>query len=143
MSKIDSFRSRLRGALLAFSLLGTFVPVLAHHSFAMYDASQTVTFTATVKELQWTNPHVLLWLIRDPKPNEKEGEVWTIELPTSPGPLSRLGWTKHSLAPGDQIVVEISPLRSGEFGGSFKKATIVKTGQVLVAAVPASAASAP
>src|SRR5580700_8396373 len=32
----------------------------AHHSFAMFDATQTLTVQGTVKELQWSSPHT--WL---------------------------------------------------------------------------------
>ncbi len=58
-------------------------------------------------------------------------QEWSIELPTSPGNLTRLGWTKHSLKPGDRILLDFNPLRDGALGGSFKKATVVETGQVL------------
>ena len=103
----------------------------AHHSFAMYDPQKLLTVKGTVKTFQWSNPHVILWLIDDP---DKDGrsELWTLELPTSPGVLTRLGWSKHSLETGDRVVVEFNPLRNGEHGGSFKKATLVDTGQVLV-----------
>ena len=35
---------------------------LAHHSYAMFDAARTVTVTGTVAKLEWTNPHVFIWL---------------------------------------------------------------------------------
>ncbi len=53
-------------------------------------------------------------------------------MPTSPGNLSRLGWTKHTLSPGDRVLVELNPLRDGQLGGSFRKMTMVQTGQVLL-----------
>jgi hypothetical protein len=104
----------------------------AHHSFAMYDATQLVHIVGSVKELQWTNPHVILWVTRDAEAS-RESELWTIELPTSTGNLSRMNWSKHSLVAGDRVDVEINPLRDGHKGGSFKKATIQTTGQVLIA----------
>jgi hypothetical protein len=103
----------------------------AHHSFAMYDPSVTIHLDGTVKEFQWTNPHALLWVVGVTKPGA-DPTLWTIELPTSPGNLSRLGWTKHSLSPGDRVVVELNPLRDGQHGGSFRKMTLVATGQVLL-----------
>lgn len=120
----------------------------AHHSFAMYDQTKLVVITGSVKEFQWSNPHALVWLIKDPPgsaprpgagvvvapaPAAEAGELWSIELPTSPGVLRKLGWTKHSLEPGDHVAMEINPLRSGEHGGSFKKVTNLKTGEVLTA----------
>jgi hypothetical protein len=104
---------------------------LAHHSFAMYDSTQLVVIHGTVKEFQWTNPHALLWVTGSTDGGSPE--LWTIELPTSPGNLTRMGWTKHSLAPGDPLTVEINPLRDGSHGGSFKKATLTQTGVVLIA----------
>jgi hypothetical protein len=102
----------------------------AHHSFAMYDSKQLITVTGTIKAFQWTNPHVIVWLINGPDASGAS-ELWTLELPTSPGVLTRMGWSKHSLEPGDRVTVEFNPLRSGEHGGSFKKATLVDSGKVL------------
>jgi hypothetical protein len=122
-------------ALGALGLLAAAGPAGAHHSFAMYDATKLVTVTGTVKEFQWTNPHAILWVYADPG---KTGatELWSFELSTSPGPLTRLGWTKHSLNPGDKVAVEINPLRDNQHGGSLKKATLLATGQVLTTSAP-------
>ncbi|MEC5386155.1 DUF6152 family protein [Uliginosibacterium sp. H3] len=135
--------SRTLLAVISCLLLATHMPAsVAHHSFAMYDPSKPFTLTGTVKEFQWTSPHVLLWVVRDPQAGEKEGVLWSIELSTSPGPLSRIGWSKRSLVPGDRVAVEINPLRNGEPGGQFKKVTNIKTGEVLTTATP-DAGSAP
>ncbi|MET0390034.1 MAG: DUF6152 family protein [Polyangiales bacterium] len=112
-------------------------PVAAHHSFAMYDATQLVSLVGTVKEFQWTNPHVILWVTKDAPPGQ-EPELWTVELPTSTGNLSRMSWSKHSLAAGDRVTVEMNPLRDGQHGGSFKKVTIAASGKVLTASAPAT-----
>ena len=119
-------------ATVAVALVLPGAAALAHHSFAMFDMSSAVTLTGTVKELQWTAPHVLIWVTEDAKGGQTAGKLWTIELSTGPAPLSRLGWTKRSVAPGDRVTVELSPLRSGDPGGSFKKLTILRTGEVLV-----------
>lgn len=111
----------------------------AHHSFAMYDSKQLITVTGTVKTFQWTNPHVIVWLVNGPDASATS-EIWTLELPTSPGVLIRMGWNKHSLEPGDRVVVEFNPLRTGEHGGSFKKATLVDSGKVLEVALGPQAA---
>jgi hypothetical protein len=104
-------------------------PALAHHSFAMFDFSRTVTLKGVVKELQWTNPHVILWVETTPSGGSAP-EVWSAEL-TSPGNLTRTGWTKRTLKPGDRVEVDISPLRDGGKGGGFRKVLVVETGQVL------------
>jgi hypothetical protein len=119
-------------------------PAPAHHSFAMYDPKQVLTLNGTVKEFQWSNPHAIVWVLV-PTANEQEPQLWSIELPTSPAGLVRMGWDKHSLNSGDQVVLEINPLRDGEHAGSFKKATLVASGKVLAVALPsiASAQAAP
>ena len=121
-------------SLAAFSL--TAGAARAHHSFAMYDAAKVVTVTGTVKEFQWTNPHAILWVYAD---SDKKGasDLWLFELSTSPGPLTRMGWTKHSINPGDKVAVEMNPLRDGQHGGSLKKVTLMATGQVLSTGFPA------
>ena len=104
---------------------------LAHHSFAMFDFGKTTTLKGEVKDFQWTNPHVTLWVVAAPVAGGPS-DLWTVEL-TSPGNLTRLGWTKRSLKTGDRVVVDINPLRDGKHGGAFRKVTLTDTGQVLIA----------
>jgi len=113
---------------VALAILCAGAPALAHHSFAMFDFSRTVTLKGVVKELQWTNPHVILWVETTPGAGQTP-EVWSAEL-TSPGNLTRNGWTKRTLKPGDKVQVDVSPLRDGGKGGGFRRAVLEGTGQV-------------
>jgi hypothetical protein len=122
--KSSWFRAPVVLAALAVAL-----PVAAHHSFAMFDFSKTMTVKGTVTEFRWTNPHVALLVNLDPQPGVSP-EVWSMEL-TSPGNLTRGGWTRHSFKPGDRIELVFNPLRDGRHGGAFDKATILATGQVI------------
>jgi len=117
---------------LALLVSGASRTAEAHHSFAMYDSTKLVDIDGTVTNFQWTNPHVLLWVTGKTNPSDPE-TLWTIELPTSPGNLGRMGWSKHSLKAGDHVLVELNPLRDGKHGGSFKKATLPASGKVLLA----------
>jgi len=90
-------------------------PAFAHHSFAMYDVTQTRTITGTVQQFRWSNPHVVIVVeIAGPSP-----QIWSVEL-TSPGNLRRKGWTRHSLKPGEIVSLQIYPLRDGGHGGGFQ-----------------------
>ena len=109
------------------------MPALAHHSFAMFDFDRTIACPATVKEFRWTNPHVTLLIEASPKPGDPP-EVWSLEL-TSPGNLTRIGWTHSSFKPGDQIDIKFNPLRDGKHGGAFLQAKIQATGQVFNSSV--------
>ena len=122
--KRNWFRVPLVLASLALAL-----PVAAHHSFAMFDFTKTMTVKGTVTEFRWTNPHVALLVQFDPKPGAAP-ELWSMEL-TSPGNLTRGGWTRHSFKPGYRIDLEFYPLRDGKHGGAFNKATFLATGQVI------------
>jgi hypothetical protein len=114
---------------MVLAALTVALPVAAHHSFAMFDFSKTMTVKGTVTEFRWTNPHVALLVQLDPQPGTSP-EVWSMEL-TSPGNLTRGGWTRHSFKPGDRIELVFNPLRDGRHGGAFDKATILGTGQVI------------
>jgi hypothetical protein len=114
---------------MVLAALTVALPVAAHHSFAMFDFSKTMTVKGTVTEFRWTNPHVALLVQLDPQPGASP-EVWSMEL-TSPGNLTRGGWTRHSFKPGDRIELVFNPLRDGRHGGAFDKATILGTGQVI------------
>jgi len=100
----------------------------AHHSFAMFDFAKQQTFQGTVEKLQWTNPHVVLWVKRDGAAGVQPA-VWNLEL-TSPGNLTRQGWSKRSFNPGDRVEIVTNPLRNGQNGGAFVKGTVLATGKV-------------
>ncbi|MFT3966193.1 MAG: DUF6152 family protein [Sphingobium sp.] len=102
----------------------------AHHSFAMFDQARTRALKGTVKEFRWVNPHVSLFVLAEGSGSAPE--LWAVEL-TSPGNLTRLGWNRRSFKPGDKVLVEVNPLRDGQRGGGFRKATLLDTGQVLQA----------
>ena len=99
---------------IGISLLA--VPVLAHHSFAMFDPEQTVEFSGTVKELQWTNPHS--WLQVMVADDAGEMGEWSLQM-SSPGRMTLNGWTPTTVVPGDEVTVTLHPLRDGTHGGQF------------------------
>jgi len=118
-------------------------PALAHHSFAMFDPTKPLQFEATVQSLQWTAPHAVVWVQAGPVGSYSAG-LWSLELPTSPANLAKMGWNRNSVKLGDKVVVSINPIRDGRRAGQFKKLTIVATGQVLeVGNIPGTAVQPP
>ena len=106
-------------APLALAAIGTAVlaaPALAHHSFAMFDSEKTLTLKGTVKEFEWTNPHS--WLRVMVTDDSGTPRQWALEM-GSPGQQSRVGWKPDSVKPGDQVTVQIHPLKDGSRGGQF------------------------
>jgi hypothetical protein len=124
-----SFTQASVAAVMA-AMLGAAPPASAHHSFAMYEPTKTLTFKGTVKTFQWTNPHVILWVLVQPE-DGGAGQEWSFET-TSPGVLTRAGWTRSSIKPGDRVSVNFSPLRDGSHGGGLNLVTLLDTGQQLV-----------
>jgi hypothetical protein len=103
----------LCGALLLFASRWT----PAHHSGVMFDHSSQKQVTGTVRNFEWTNPHVWLWItvVDDkgaPAPYAFEG--------TSPGEMSRRsGWTKNTVTAGDKVTVKYFPFKDGKNGGKI------------------------
>jgi hypothetical protein len=117
-------------AVTAAAALAAASPAMSHHSFAMYEPTKTLTFKGTVKAFQWTNPHVVVWVLVQPE-GGGAAEEWSFET-TSPGVLTRVGWTRQSLKAGDRVSVTFSPLRDGSHGGGLNSVTLLDTGQKLV-----------
>ena len=107
---------------LAVLALGYGAVAPAHHSFAMFDQAQTKTLVGTVKQVQWTNPHIWVQvLVPDPKTGATA--EWSIE-GGSPNGLTRQGWRRSSIKEGDAIEITIHPLKDGSNGGSMMKAMV-------------------
>jgi hypothetical protein len=94
----------------------------AHHSFAMFDNVTEKTLVGTIKEVQWTNPHIWVQVMVK---SASTGEMveWSIE-GASPNALSRQGWSRNSLKSGDNVEVVIHPLKNGDNGGSLVRISV-------------------
>ena len=98
------------GAACALVLALT-TPALAHHSFAVFDHTRTVTIRGTVTKFQWTNPHGFLE-VDVPQPDGKV-KHYSIEL-TSINMMQRVGWRSNTIKAGDTITAIVAPLISGD-----------------------------
>jgi hypothetical protein len=127
--KLTSVKRTAMGIMLA-AMVSAGSPAIAHHSFAMYEPTKTLTLKGTVKSFQWTNPHVVVWVLVQPEGGGAVQE-WSLET-TSPGVLTRNGWTRQSLKAGDRVSVTFSPLRDGSRGGGLNSVTLLDTGQTLI-----------
>ncbi len=95
-------------------------PSVAHHSFAPFDLARNITLKGTIKEVQFTNPHVWLQVLI---PNDRGGQTeWSIEA-GAPGMLLRTGWKPNSLKPGDPVTIVTHPAKSGAPTGSLVSVT--------------------
>src|SRR5438105_9599537 len=91
-------------------------PAFAHHSFAMFDATKNLTLDGTVKNFEWTNPHMWLYVMV-PQANGAPVE-YPLEMMAVQGAV-RLGWKPDSVKAGDKVTFEFHPLRDGHPGGQL------------------------
>ena len=120
-----------RTLLVTALLCGMAASARAHHSAAaVFDMNAEKTMTGVVKQVDWTNPHIWIWLN---VPNaSRQVETWGFE-GMSPNFLARRGWTRNSLLPGMRIAVTFRPLRDGKAGGMFMTGKL-EDGKVLTSA---------
>ncbi len=107
-------------ALAGFAASLFVLPAIAHHSFAMFDNTQTTHLEGTVTEFEWINPHSWLHI----KVTGEDGSISTWSFETgSPRQLMQSFWAPDSVAAGDQIDVGFHPLKDGSNGGQLLEIT--------------------
>lgn len=93
---------RLAGFAVLIGLLVIPLPASAHHGTSPYDATKLTTLKGTVTDFQFINPHVeISFTVKDDK---GKIEQWIGEA-NSPNVLSRHGWSRDIVKPGDQITL--------------------------------------
>lgn len=124
---------RTIACLILLSRAGT---ALAHHSFASFDTTKNESQQGVVQKMQWTNPHVWLYLTV-----EKDGKqvVFGYE-GAAIAVLKRVGWYSDRVKPGDVVTVHGHPYRDGRPGGSIeylelKDGTRIGTGDAIPGAL--------
>ena len=104
-------KARLILAFLLFSIgILASQPLFAHHSSASYDTEHPMTLKGVINNVEWTNPHVFIYL--DVKDENGGVEQWRVE-GNSPNMLTRAGWKKEMIKAGDQIVVNGAQAKNG------------------------------
>jgi hypothetical protein len=106
----------------------------AHHSYSKFDMARTLKLEGTVREFQWTNPHVWIQLVVKESATGREVE-WSIES-DSPNMLKRRGWTRSSLQPGDKVVAVVHPSKLDLNGNSGALESVTVNGQAIGVAAP-------
>ena len=109
-------------SLVACSALSS--TATAHHSFALFDQTRTVTVKGVVERFAWTNPHITIYLdAPGPPPQRYKIETGSVNA------LQRTGWTSDSVKAGESAEVSFKPLKNGDPGGLLVE---IKMGDVVL-----------
>ena len=98
------------------------VQAQAHHSFAMFDQTKSITVSGSLKEFEFTNPHC--W-IHVSAVDSNTGRIvdWAFEM-GSTGQIGAQGWKADTVKPGDPITIQAHPMKDGSRGGQYQSAKL-------------------
>ena len=88
-------------------------PAAAHHSHGNYSLLEYTHLQGEVKEVLWLNPHV--WIHLEVLDENGEPSMWALE-GGSIVALTRRGWSRDDVNPGDFVSVRCHQLRDGAQG---------------------------
>ena len=128
-----SFISRAAKTLLATLALACAASSQAHHSFAaQYDSNKPINMTGVVTKVEWTNPHVYIYVdVTDDKSQKVSN--WAFEM-GPPHMLQKAGWKRNNLKIGEVVAVDGWLARDGSNSANARRVTRKSTGEVLGAA---------
>ncbi len=106
---------------VATSLLLPGGRVSAHHGRSNYDVTSDITVKGVVTDFEWENPHALIHF--DVTGESGKVEKWIGET-NSPTTLSRQGWSRHTVKPGDAITLVGHRVKGGANYINFRKITL-------------------
>lgn len=115
------------GGVVAAAVLVLAGKAFAHHSFsAEFDADKPITITGIVTKVDWTNPHV--WLYVNVK-DEATGRManWGAEMGPPHG-LQRTGWRRDTLKIGQEVTIKGFMSRNGSNRINARNVTLAATG---------------
>src|SRR5258708_11068327 len=134
-------RSKLAIAVSITSLMlcGWASSASAHHACAAeFDANKPVNFTGTITKMEWINPHS--WLHVDVKQPDGTLVNWAIEAGT-PNVLFRRGFTKETLTPGLEVVIDGYQAKDGSRRANGRDLTLPDGRQLFLGSSGAGAPS--
>jgi len=129
--EIRSIMTRM-AAGAALVAAGAALPVQAHHSFAMYDQTKTLTLTGVVYQFvaQANHAEVHVYLIgadgKLEKTSDGKPHAYGVEM-AGAAAVAEQGITADTLPPGTIISFKVNPLRDGtDFGSKSGNSAIAK-----------------
>jgi hypothetical protein len=107
--------------LAAIAVITLSAAMSAHHGAATFDTANEITLKGTVTEWTWFNPHCFLKF--DVKDATGAAKNWAVEA-GNPTDMSKRGWTRMSMKPGDEVTVTLQPVKTGAPVGRIMKVVL-------------------
>jgi hypothetical protein len=110
-------------AWLGLAILIPAASLMAHHSpSAIFDMKKKVTLKGSVTKVDWTNPHIVLYM--DAKSEDGKVENWKFES-NPPRWFSKVGVSRADFASaiGQEVTVEVVSAIDGSKYGYLQKIT--------------------
>lgn len=118
----STIKSKLAGAFAVGATMLLTGNAWAHHSLiGEFDTTQEFEVRGAITKLEWTNPHI--WIYLDVTAADGSVEKWECEM-GSPNQLFRQGWRKEDLPLGTVIRAQANPAREGEHICSTRRITL-------------------
>ena len=115
-------------SVLGLLLLST--AAFAHHAYtAEFDTTKPIKLTGVLTKLEWTNPHI--WLYLDVKDENGKVTNWGFSA-SPPGMLTRRGITKSSLKLGEVLTISGHRAKDGSNNGSGNVVTFTDGRDALI-----------
>lgn len=112
-------RSSLVLCSIAVVFLAVSIPAFGHHgSRVSYDLHKELTMKGVVTQYVYQNPHI--YVMYDVKDEDGNVVHWGVET-YSPIVMTRSGWDRHTLKPGDEVTVTLWPSKVGSSRGFLAK----------------------
>jgi hypothetical protein len=118
------------GPLLFLYGLLSIAPALAHHAFtAEFDGSRTIVVKGVLAKVDWTNPHIQIYL--DTKGPRGKLERYTFSS-GPPAMLHRAGIRKTDFKIGEIVTITAAPAKDGTLNLGWMKMIKYADGHVFV-----------
>lgn len=116
-------KSKRAFLILGVSLLLVPTAALAHHLLeAQFNTKETIALTGAVKKMDWSNPHVRLYIeVKD----EGNTVTWEVDM-GSPNLQLMAGWRIDTYRRGDLVRVDAYPAKNGSNVAYGTKVTLLR-----------------
>jgi len=113
-------KTKIANLVVMLTLLTTATPGFTHHADVAYQRTSIELKNATIVKVAWINPHGIVTC--DVKDDAGKVSRWVLEM-GSPSAMTRVGWDRNSLSPGDVVKIDVNPAKNGTRFGRLLRAT--------------------